>query len=119
MKAYLIDPIALDVTEVTLPGDYRDIYKLLGCEIFTVVTINEHGDGIYVDDEGLYVPNQVFFLHTDYPYQPLAGKGLVLGMDNETGESQDPHVSLEETIKKVSFLTRYQVLLWLDDHPEA
>lgn len=118
-KAYLIDPVKLQVTEVTLSGDYREIYKHIHCEIFTAVTINENGDSIFVDDEGLYAENQVFFIHTDYPYQPLAGYGLVLGCDMETGESVSPICTLEETISKVSFLTRFQVALWLKDHPDA
>lgn len=117
-KAYLIDPVKLDVTEVIINGDYTEIYKHIDCEIFTAVEVNKHGDTIYIDDEGLFVPDQVFFMHSGYPHQPLAGKGLLLGTDEE-GESVNPHCSLEETIKAVSFLTRYQVLLWLKDHPNA
>ena len=119
MKAYLIDPHKMQVTEVEIGNDYREINELLHCDIFTAVTISGNGDAIFVDDEGLFVADQVFFLHTDYPYQPLAGYGLVLGCDMETGESRSPICSLEETIKKVSFLTRYQVSLWLSDHPDA
>lgn len=119
MKAHLIDPVRLQVTEVTISEDYKEIYKQIHCETFTAVTINENGDSIFIDDEGLYVANQVFFLHSNYPYQPLAGYGLVLGCDMETGESRSPICKLEETISKVSFLTRYQVSLWLKDHPDA
>lgn len=51
MLAYLIDPVALEVKEVQLDDDYREIYKLIDCETFTVVAIND-SDVIYVDDEG-------------------------------------------------------------------
>lgn len=119
MIGYLIDPFELQVTQVTLGNDYKEIYGFIRCEIFTTVEVNKFGDTIFVDDEGLYVANQLFFIHTGYPYQPLAGRGLLLGCNLETGESQSPVVSLEQTIKQVSFLTPYQVRLWLNDHPDA
>lgn len=118
MIGYLIDPFELQVTQVTLGNDYKEIYGFIRCEMFTAVEVNQHGDSIFVDDEGLYVANQMFFIHTGYPYQPLAGRGLLLGCDLKTGESQSPVVSLEQTIKSVSFLTPYQVRLWLKDNPE-
>jgi len=119
MNGYLIDPFTLQVTEVTLGSDYKEIYNFIRYEIFTVVEINKYSDSIYVDDEGLFVAGQMFFMHTGYPYQPLAGRGLVLGCDPETGESRSPVCSLAETINAVSFLTPYQVHLWVKDHPEA
>lgn len=120
-KAHLIDPVEQTVTEVEIDRDngIEDLYKHLHCSIFTFVEINDKHDGIYVDDEGLYAPNQVFFLHKDYPYQPLAGYGLVIGTEWETGDSQDPTVTLEETREAITFMSQADVMIWLKDHPDA
>jgi len=81
--AHLIDPVKRIVTEVTIDraNGIQDLYEHLHCSIFTFVEINRNHDGIYVDDEGLYSPNQEFFLHKGYPHQPLAGYGLVIGTE--------------------------------------
>jgi hypothetical protein len=55
---------------------------------------------LYVDDEGLYVENQVFF-NIKGCSQPLAGRGLILGTDDIVvsvieGESIDCMSSLEQ-----------------------
>ncbi len=96
MKAYVIDPINRQVYEVDYSGDYRQIYQHIDADTFDVVTINKHGDALFVDDEGLFKENQHFFFIQGYP-QPLAGKALVLGTTRE-GESVSPKVSIE-TIK--------------------
>jgi hypothetical protein len=99
--AILIDPFARLVTEVTWNGDYRHIYELIGADCYDCARINGKGDGVFVDDEGLFKEEQAFFWHEDYP-QPLAGKGLILGCDDE-GESVRPHTTIEEVRSKVSF----------------
>lgn len=98
MRAYLIDPFDRALIEVDYSGNFRDIYELCGYDTFAVVTFNDHGDGVYVDDEGLFKKNQRFFTIADYP-QPLAGKALVLGVDAEGG-STAPTVDMT----------------WLEDH---
>jgi hypothetical protein len=85
MKAYLIDPFARTVTQVEYSGDYKEISALIGCQLFDAVRIGANGDTIFVDDEGLLNGPTEFFKHSSYP-SPLAGKGLVLGTDDE-GES--------------------------------
>jgi hypothetical protein len=58
---------------------------------------------VFVDDEGLVNgQHQHFFVVDGYP-QPLAGKGLVLGVDQE-GDSVTPSVSLEQMRKMVTFV---------------
>jgi len=114
--AILIDPIARIVTEVTWNGDYKHIAQLAECDTYDCARINAHGDGIFVDDEGLFKEQQCFFLHEDYP-QPLAGKGLVLGCDEE-GESVRPHTTLEEVRQRVRFVVPVRInggeITWLD-----
>jgi hypothetical protein len=101
MRAILIDPVAKTVTEVEHTDDYRDIYKHLECDLFTVVGIDEV-DSVFIDDEGLLKDEPgPFFALAGYP-QPLAGRGLILGCDEE-GESIAARMSLDEARAMVSF----------------
>lgn len=94
MIAYLIDPGAQEVREVEYNGDYKHIYRLIDCQCFDVVRVNNHGDGIFLDDEG-YITNGIksTFMWLGINHV-LVGKGLLLGVDNQ-GESVSPRMSLE------------------------
>jgi len=95
MRAILIDPFTQTIEEVDYSGDYKDIYGLIQCDLFTTVYLpNTSDDTLFVDDEGLYVENQRFF-KIDGFHQPLAGCGLLLGTDKE-GESTDCMSTVEE-----------------------
>ena len=100
MKAYLIDPYEQSVSEVEYNGDYNQIYKLIDATTFDVARI-ANGDSIYIDDEGLSKDWQEFFMHKDYG-NPLAGKGLVLGCNDE-GDSTEPACTLEQLRGQVGF----------------
>jgi hypothetical protein len=100
MKAILIDPFEQTVKEVDYSGDFRDIYKLIDAECFDCARI-KGTDGIFVDDEGLLNAPTHFFEHSEYP-SPLAGKGLIVGCDEE-GESADCKTTLDEVKAKVTF----------------
>ena len=109
MRAYLINPFAREVTEVDYDGDFNQIYGFLGgVRCFTCVTINQEGDGVFIDDEGLFNGDNEFFSVAGYP-EPLAGFGLVLGCDPE-GESCAPSLTLETLRDRVKFLDRYAIV---------
>lgn len=101
MKAFLIDPKAQRITEVEYDGDYRSIYKSLDCVRFDVVEINAEKDCVFIDDEGLMSEDAYFFGVQGFP-NPLAGKGLVLGTDDE-GDSIEPTIGMEDLLDIVSF----------------
>ena len=104
MNAYLIDPVAQTVNPVEYDGNYKSIYGFIDAETFDIATFNEEHDGVFVDDEGLINGQpQKFFAVRGYG-NPLAGKGLVLGCDIETGDSRAPTVSLEEMREMVTFV---------------
>jgi len=103
MKAYLIDPVTRTVTEVEYSGDYQQIYKLIDCDTFTCVDLNEHADTVFVDDEGLINGKCTeFFLLRNY-HQPLAGKGLVLGTNDE-GDSVSPSITLDQLKSQIDWV---------------
>tara|TARA_R100000231_G_scaffold78079_1_gene60465 strand:+ start:328 stop:657 length:330 start_codon:yes stop_codon:yes gene_type:complete len=103
MKAILINVKDQSITEVEHDNTLDNIYDLLDCRTFDVVRIDEV-DSIYVDDEGLFVEDQLFFeFGGDAQAVRLAGNGLILGVDDE-GNSTSPNITLEEVKGKVGFL---------------
>jgi Domain of unknown function (DUF3846) len=120
MKAILIDSVTRSVSEVEYNGDYRHIYELIDCDTFTIVRIG-HNDVIYVDDEGLLKdsPPCDYFMYRGY-HQPLAGKGLVLGT-NEEGDSVAPIHTLSQIKDRVEFvelnLMGFEEINETMDHP--
>lgn len=112
VKGILIDPFACTVTEVEHDADdYTGIYKLISHESMRVGTFTcaypdllKPGDAIFVDDDGLLKPCERFFNFAGYP-QPLAGKGLVLGSD-EDGDTQSAASSVDIVRISTEFLQR-------------
>lgn len=107
-KAILIDPFACTVTEVDWNGNIDHIYELIShesmpVECFDCVSLGNAGnDAIFVDDEGLFKDSERFFRYRDIN-QPMAGKGLILGADDE-GESIAPYINVDKVKKAISFL---------------
>ena len=104
MNAYFINPFSQKITTVDYDGDYKSISRLIDSSrgYFDVVRLYENQDAAFVDDEGLYVDDQTFWIHRNYP-QPLAGKALVLGCD-DMGESIAPKTSFETLTNDIQFI---------------
>lgn len=103
MKAILINVKDRTVTEVNHSGDYKEIYKLLEIETpFAVAYERANGDGVYIDDEGLLHPAFGAFVMSEFS-QPLAGHGLILGVD-EVGETVDCESTVDEIRRIVKFV---------------
>ena len=105
MKAILINPKLQTINEINYSGDYKDIYKLTECSMFTAIyPFDNCEDTIYLDDEGLLKSsNYCFTFYCDNgTSQPLMGNALVLGADDE-GESKDVETSIDEIKRRVSF----------------
>lgn len=101
MKAILIDVKARTVTDIVMSKGIEVIRKLIGCECFAQGFTTEDRDTCYVDDEGLINGTKEFFYFKGYP-QPLAGNGLVIGIDSG-GESVDVKTSAKELAEQISF----------------
>lgn len=115
-KGILIDVKNKTITEVEVIANEQgselpSIYGHLGCSIFEVVNI-DHENDIYVDEEGIMNMNDEtgFFQVEGYP-QPLAGNGLVLGFNDEDGDSKDTTLSVEEIKSRVKFKSAFDVAL--------
>ena len=114
-KGILIDVKNRTVTDVTVTKDssgsqLQSIYDHIGCNMVEVVNIGEND--IYVDEEGLLnlLPSTNFFMYKGYP-QPLAGNGLIMGYNDETGDSVDTTLTVEEVKNNVKFLTHREVAI--------
>lgn len=105
MRGILIDPQAFTITEVELdPNKDRlpQIYTLLRCDTFDCVDL-DNGDTLYVDDNGLATRSPFHFIVADCP-QPLVGRGLVLGTNDE-GESISAKTTLTDLRARTTFMT--------------
>ena len=114
MRAILIDPFTkvLAETEVTpgLPG----IRDAIGCDLVTAIPLRDgSGDVVYLDDEGLSVEGQAWFVLDGHP-QPYAGKGLVLGTVGE-GRDGPVTVSAREVLAMVRWMDRLAVAVAAED----
>jgi hypothetical protein len=100
-KAYHINVETLEVTDC-LVGDYRTIYPLIGndCSAFDCVALDNKGNTLFVDDEGLMKPNRLFVIKTDRGVSTLAGNAIVLGT-NAKGESIAPSITKIELAQRL------------------
>jgi len=110
IKAISIDPFTCTVSEVEYDAaDYSNIYPLMSHPVHPVQTfttaridILKGQDALFVDDEGL-LGNPVRFFQMAGGYQPFAGKGLIIGCDDE-GESVSCVTSIDLVRMSVVFL---------------
>jgi hypothetical protein len=102
-RAILIDAENRVIKEVEIDDGIQDIYKNIGCDLFTVAG-NFNGDpetnlldSLLVDDEGLLTPGKPIFefnppgwgMQTEF-----AGNGLITGVDYNNGETVSCRISL-------------------------
>jgi len=110
----VINPFEEQVSVITydyFDGDFDDYRKIIEARTLTFVRLYENGDGVYLDDEGLYADNQHFWMHANYP-QPLVNIGVFVGTDNQ-GNTIPPPTSLTQFVKDVVFIgSRYQMALY-------
>jgi hypothetical protein len=100
----IIDPEKqrLRTETIEMDSDFDYIRDLIGCRIFTFVRLYENGDGVYMDDEGLYEEKRHFWIHRNYP-QPLVNKALFAGTDPD-GDIGVPRTSFKTLEKDIRFI---------------
>jgi hypothetical protein len=109
MKSILINSALKTVTEVDYSGNYKDIYKLLGCKMFEVIHLDDNGEDCFVDEEGLLTltAETTFFFYKG-THQPIAGNGLILRCNDE-GESVATKLTVEAVKANVQFMNLEEV----------
>jgi len=88
MKAILINPENQTVERIEIGKGVEEIYKAIDCRMISAPVTYPNGDTMYCDDEGLFVEQKGGILMPNWSYM-IVGKILVLGCDEDTGESQD------------------------------
>src|SRR5580765_2554576 len=78
MRAILIDPYNETIKEIKFQDGDGAINKIIDAKYFEAVYIN-HANAIMVDEDGLRKKDK-FFKYAGY-HQPLAGKGLLVGVN--------------------------------------
>lgn len=106
MRAFLIDPAAKAVTRLDNDKDWplAAIQAAIGTDAISGAPLNpgvRGGDRVWVDDNGFLSPGSAVYFVGEYA-MPLAGKGLVLGLD-QIGENRGPDISHEELQAVVQF----------------
>ena len=116
ITAYLIDPARRTIEAVEMPGGpdhLQDIYRHLDCRLITTLPLGF--DTIYCDDEGLINgPVCQFFGVRGVP-QPIAGRGLVVGLDPD-GFDASPCATIELVRAQTFFVERICRDLWSVHH---
>lgn len=105
MRAILINPAEKAITEVEYSGNYKQIYEHIRASVFEIVS-TAAPDGaevcVFVDEEGLLNGNPHGWFTIEGNAQPLRGRGLVLGCDDQ-GESIASPLDVEQVAAMVRF----------------
>lgn len=107
-KAILIDPKNQTVTDIEVDSENpeKTLHAIIGGWL-TIAFDWSNGDVLYVDDEGLLKDSNYFFRITDFPHQPLAGRGVVVGREmDESSESYPTTYTKEDILLRVMWLGR-------------
>jgi hypothetical protein len=116
VRAFLIDPAERQVTEIDFEGGSKALQKILGCCNFAEGSRPLRGnlsvgwDGVFVSDDPLETKKERHWFQVDanrYPPSsyPIAGRGLVVGVDTE-GDECDAGIDIEELRSRVTFTQR-------------
>lgn len=105
MRAILIDAWSNDVREVTIIEEasiLEQMYELIGCSTVERVVL-PGGNDLWVDEEGLLylTQNSRFFKYKDV--MPIHGRGLILGLDRNSGDCKSTKLKLEDVTDSVDF----------------
>jgi hypothetical protein len=113
-KGILIDVQNRTITEVEVTKDSNDselqsMYNHIKCGMVECVNLND-GNDVWVDEEGLLrlTPFSTFFKIEGY-HEFLPSNGLILGYDDETGDSSDTTLTIDDVKSKVTFHTLNEV----------
>jgi hypothetical protein len=102
-KAYLIDTERCRIEQVEYVG-LQGMQKFVGGYIETAFQW-ENGDTLYVDEEGLFKKGELVFFTLDRRRdQPFAGNGLLVGAEDDEGNTAPPKITIEELTAAIGFL---------------
>lgn len=101
IKAVFVNADKRVVEDVEIERGLQSMYDMIGCRLVELVRLS-HDDDLFVDEEGLLSiePTSPMFRIGD---ATLAGNGIILGGNNETGESCDVHRNADHYRSLITF----------------
>jgi hypothetical protein len=115
MKAWKIDADQKRIYLVDISDDktLEQWYELIGnnCDMVETVCVDNNGDSLLCDEEGLFNPATRKGFIYEYPGDQarftICGNGLLVGLNAETGDSED--------VKAVEAEVLPRIVRWLDE----
>ena len=101
IKAVFVNAGKRVVEDVEIERGLQPMYDMIGCRLVELVRLSDDDD-LFVDEEGLLSiePTSPMFRIGD---ATLAGNGIILGGNNETGESCDVHRTADHYRPLITF----------------
>ena len=101
IKAVFVNSVDRTIEDVVIEKGLKSMYDLIGCRLVDLVHVGD-GDDLFVDDEGLLTMEQTspMFRIGDCT---LAGNGVIIGGDDETGESCNANHDAAHYRKLITF----------------
>ncbi|WP_428489097.1 DUF3846 domain-containing protein [Rhodopila sp.] len=109
MKAYWINATERTVTEVD-SGGLADLQRMVGGYI-EIAKYWPNGDVMFVDEEGLMKGGTTWF-RIPGTNNPICGNGVVVGPEDDDGNTEPPTFPLSALQAEVTFITPDQVAAW-------
>ena len=106
IKAIVIDPVMCMITETTIDGSLESLQHAIGDRRIEVVYL-DHPNVMYVDEEGLFLPNQSYFVYNDET--PLAGKAVIVGV-GEDGQTIGTSLNVTDLLSKIAFHSASEIV---------
>lgn len=102
IDGFLIDPVESIITPVKIGSETTldEVYELLGCEVLAIADYSADTN-LIVDDNGLSDGSKPFFVWKGR--ERIFGRGVVLGLDRDSGQSISCDESLDSLRSYVSF----------------
>ena len=101
MKALLIDPETQTIEAIDV-NDYEDIVGIIGLDTIAIDEIGTTGDRLFFDEE-CFLRGSAGRFQIDRLI-PVAGKGVVLGANDDGSQLRDTTLSQEELAARTKFL---------------
>ncbi len=110
MKAYWINATDQTVTEVDSTG-LSDLQRMVGGYI-EIAKRWDSQDVLFADEDGLMKGGAAGWFRIAGKEQPISGNGVVVGPEDDEGESGEPTFTLAALQAEVVFVTPEQVAAW-------
>lgn len=111
-NAMLINPHTRSIHAISMheTNQLAQLYQHIQCHLVTATDL-ANGDTAWLDDEGLFVPDQTFFMLPGLYEEPLAGICVITGArwDEQGDHLADCQSNLSILLDQIVWLSRHQL----------